>query len=160
LVLIAAATGVLFGGSYAAFTGSGSDSGAITTGYLEIFVLGTDNNTLDYEIVGQPAVDCDAVTPGTVCADRVNVTNIGTVPVTLSLPTAEESGPLEDCYLGDSLSTAFDDLEYVPDSTVVGPAGMVSFRIVTTFDPDADATCAGLTGTVVVTVDAESVPLP
>jgi hypothetical protein len=152
-VLALALATLAFGAVYAPFTSEESDSGTITAASnVSITVLGTSTSTLDFELVSDPGTDCDAIFPGDACTDLVLVTNVGDVNVTLSAPTATETGDLEDCEGGDQLSTTF-DLDYAPGVTVIAAGGGVAtFNIFTTFSAGAGDDCQGDTGTVEVTV--------
>lgn len=152
--LALALAALAFGAVYAPFTDSDSDSGTITAASnVSIVVSGTETS-LDFELVSDPGTDCDAVFPGDECTDLVIVTNTGDVNVTLSTPTATESGDLEDCAGGNQLSTDF-DLDYTPDVTVItAGGGTATFDINTTFSSGAGDDCQGDTGTVEVTVVA------
>lgn len=157
LSFVALAAAVLMvGGLYAPFTDTDSDSGTITAGTVSIVVLGTETS-LDFELVSDPGTDCDAVFPGDACTDVVLVTNTGDVKVTLSAPSATESGDLETCGDGDQLSTAFAPT-YTPNVTKIGVGGVATFTVTTTFLASSTQAltddCQGDTGTVEVTVVA------
>ena len=141
------------GGTLAPFSDTASDSGTITAGTVDITVLGT--GTLDFELVAS-LTDCDTIVPGNACDDVVTVTNTQSTTVTITSPTYLETGALETCSDGDSLSTVLGALSDPQSngSLVLGGNEAETFTVTTTLEASASDDCQGDTGTVTVTVVA------
>ncbi len=124
---------------------------AFAAGSVEITVTGSGaGGSLAFTVgAGCP----DKMKPGDTCKAEVTVTNTGGEKVALSAPTAEESGDLETCGGGDSLSTTFSNFSYTA-ATVIPPGGTGTFDVSVTLAAGATNDCQGKSGTVTVTVTA------
>jgi hypothetical protein len=105
----------------------------------------------------------DALLGSESCTAQVTVTNLGDDPVTLSSPTASESGALETCTGddpdspgggGNNLSTSIQNLSYTPNSTVLDNGETATFTVTVLLSAAAPNACQGKTGTVTVRVTA------
>lgn len=157
LLVIGAVVALVAGaGTFAPFTTSDDDAGEVTATTLSITVAGT--GTLDFS-TGDAGCPTDLL-PGDTCEDTVTVTNFSGVEVEITDVSIVESDPLEDCALGNSLSTVTDPAD--PTGTILdasgGPNDSTQFDIEVTFSPTGTQAqiddCQGDTGTVEVTVTA------
>ncbi len=150
-LLIIGATATLLGsGTFAKFTTFDSDSGVLKSASIGISVKGT-GTSLAFSGSGG---DCpDALLPGDSCSDTVTVKNVSTVDVKITSVTTGETGILETCGDGNSLTTTT-----APSiiGTILAPGATTTFTITTVFDATATADCQGQSATVGVTVAAES----
>ncbi len=141
--------------TFAAFTSSDTESGSVTAGSVTIDVFGSPGSALSFD---PGATGCPtALAPGDTCTETVNVTNNGTLPVTISLAPGSPSISIVDsiapagCAAGDwsTLAGAFGDSTLAPGQTT-------TFTLDVTLLSAAVNGCQGETATVTATVDATS----